>query len=167
MFKQRSEITLACDRASRTKKSLTLSHTESLSLSLEMQMEEAREDGPRGKAYFKRPWSKRLAQLSPARIGGLRTKIWAGVRWCRRPRARPLSSRRAWTPQKGAQPPPPPPAVVRVWSATWRRRQPGGYTVLYVGRGYDGRPAGYVPMSHVARSILLHSTSSPHTLGLS
>ena len=110
--------------------------------------------------------SKRLAQLSPARIGGLRTKIWAGV--VPPASGTPTQLAESVDPTEGHSlrvPPPPPPAAVRVWSATWRRRQPGGYGTLrlYVGRGYDGRPAGYVPNTCPCSS--LHSTSSPHTLG--
>ena len=96
--------------------------------------------------------SKRLAQLSPARIGGLRTKIWAGV--VPPASGTPTQLAESVDPTEGhslrVPPPPPPPApcsgagVER--NDTWRRRQPGGYRVLYVARGYDGRPAGYVPM---------------------
>ena len=136
---------MACDRASRTKKSLTLSHTV-CSLSLEMQMEEQEARGKRPEqeagaalaSAYRRPAHQDLGGRGAAGLGHAH------------------SARGERGPHRRAQPP-------RVWSATWRRRQPGGYTVLYVGRGYDGRPAGYRSIrAHVARSILLHSASSPH-----
>ena len=58
-------------RGSYEEKPLTLSHTVSALCHSKCKWKSKRQE-VRGR-------SKRLAQLSPARIGGLRTKIWAGV----------------------------------------------------------------------------------------
>jgi len=125
-----------------------------------MQMEEQEARG-------KRPEQEAGAALASAyiyiAIGGLRTKIWAGVEV---PPASgtPTQLAESVDPTKGHSlrvPPPPPPAAVRM-ERNVETAAPGGYTVRYFTSAEDTM-AG---QRDTCPCSSLHSTSSPHTLGL-